>query len=138
MSWPGEVGEPGVEGIPDTTQLEQTVALLNEAVSLDPMLWSLFDVMVPCAAIVGHATPIELMAVNDRFAMANALGLVNGICAVANHRIGIILENTDGKAVRRFAIVRVGPSASPDFVPDHEGLSSAAVPEGRPVDPSSD
>lgn len=138
MSWPGEAGEPGVEGIPDTTQLDRAAALLNEAVALDPKLWSLFDVMVPCAAIVGHATPIELMAVNDRFAMANALGIVNGLCAVGDRRIGIILENTDGKAVRRFAVVRVGPSASTDFVSNNEGIPPTVVPEERAVDPGSD
>lgn len=84
------------------SKIDSTIAMLNEAVALDPSLWALFDVNVPCAAIVGHATPIELMAVNSTIAMANCLGMLNGILADADYRISIITENEGGRARRVF------------------------------------
>lgn len=83
--------------------IDRTVALLNEAVSLDPKFMSLFDVMVPCANIVGHATPIELMGVNPVLSMASCLGVLNGVLSDSSCRISIITENVDGHTRRVFA-----------------------------------
>lgn len=83
--------------------IDHTVALLNEAVSLDPRLMALFDVMVPCANIVGHATPIELMGVNPSISMVGCLGILNGVLSDSNCRISIITENVGGHTRRVFA-----------------------------------
>lgn len=92
--------------------LQHAVDLLNEAVALDPKLWSLFDVMVPTATVVGLSTPIELMQVNDRLAMANVLGVLNGLLAPsANERISIIVENKNGHTQRKFCVTGLEHSA---------------------------
>lgn len=83
--------------------IDHTVALLNEAVSLDPRLMALFDVMVPCANIVGHATPIELMGVNPAISMVGTLGILNGVLSDSDCRISIITENVGGHVRRVFA-----------------------------------
>lgn len=83
--------------------IDRTVALLNEAASLDPRFMALFDVMVPCANIVGHATPIELMGVNPVLSMASCLGVLNGVLSDSSCRISIITENVDGHTRRVFA-----------------------------------
>lgn len=85
-----------------TVDLARAVDILNEAARLDPRFWSLFDVMVPTANIVGHATPIELMQVNDRIAMAGVLGVINGLLGDGTQRISIIMESENGIAKRRF------------------------------------
>uniref|UniRef100_S5WKJ1 Uncharacterized protein n=1 Tax=Pseudomonas phage PaBG TaxID=1335230 RepID=S5WKJ1_9CAUD len=95
--------------------LQHAVDLLNEAVALDPKLWSLFDVMVPTATVVGLSTPIELMQVNDRLAMANVLGVLNGLLAPsANERISIIVENKNGHTQRKFCVTGLEHSAVGD------------------------
>lgn len=83
--------------------IDHTVALLNEAVSLDPRLMALFDVMVPCANIVGHVTPIELMGVNPAISMVGCLGVLNGVLSDSSCRISIITENVGGHTRRVFA-----------------------------------
>ncbi|MNQ34444.1 hypothetical protein D3C85_478980 [compost metagenome] len=90
--------------------IDRTVALLNEAVSLDPKLWALFDVMVPCATVVGHATPIEFMGVNPSLAMASCLGLLNGVLSDSGCRISIITENEGGRTRRVFARTTNAPT----------------------------
>jgi hypothetical protein len=110
-------------------KIDQTIAMLNEAVSLDPNLWALFDVNVPCASIVGHATPIELMAVNPTIAMANCLGMLNGILADKDYRISIITENEGGRARRVF--IRTSNAPVSDSYSD-AGVS--AVPSDIPLD----
>lgn len=98
-----------------SADLQHAVDLLNEAVALDPKLWSLFDVMVPTAIVVGLSTPIELMQVNDRLAMANVLGVLNGLLAPdADKRISIIVENKNGQTQRKFCVTGIKHSAMGD------------------------
>lgn len=108
------------------TDINQAVALLNEAVALDPRLWGLFDVMVPCATIVGHATPIELMALNQNVAMASLLGVLNGILADEQQRISIITENEGGRTRRVF----IRTSNSPDVASNNGPFVAEAPAEG--------
>lgn len=83
--------------------MDNAVAMLNEAVALDPGLWSLFDCMVPCAPVVGSATAIELMSVNKSVAMASVLGILNGVLSSPNCRISVVKENANGTIKRVFA-----------------------------------
>lgn len=95
--------------------LQHAVDLLNEAVALDPKLWSLFDVMIPTATVVGLSTPFELMQVNDRLAMANVLGIINGLLAPgADRRISIIMENKNGHTQRKFCVTELEYAAMGD------------------------
>jgi hypothetical protein len=75
---------------------EDVAHTLNEAITIDPNLISLFTVMVPCQPIVGKLTPIELMAVSDHIAMANVLGILNA--TFTNERI--YLSRSAGGKVR--------------------------------------
>lgn len=109
--------------------IDRTVALLNEAISLDPRLMALFDVMVPCANIVGHATPIELMGVNPVLSMASTLGILNGVLSDSSCRISIITENVGGHTRRVFARTSNAPHAG--------GEDIAGIPP-LPEEPSAD
>jgi hypothetical protein len=94
-------------------QIDAVVSMLNEAVTLSPGLWSLFDVQVPCLSMVGRVTPIELMAVDSSdFAFANALGLINGALCDTDHRISIIVENVSGSPQRKFIATRISQGTS--------------------------
>lgn len=101
--------------------MDRAVAVLNEAVTLDPNLWSLFDCMVPCAPIVARATPIELMSVNKSVAMASVLGIINGLIDSPNCRISIVKENAHGSTRRVFARTST--------VPVNAGAPVARLPE---------
>lgn len=109
--------------------IDHAVALLNEAISLDPRVMALFDVMVPCANVVGHATPIELMGVNPILSMANTLGILNGVLSDSNYRISIITENEGGHTRRVFAKTSNAPQTRGE---DDQGVSQ--VPEESPAD----
>lgn len=85
--------------------VQEAVDMLNEAVTLSPRLWSLFDVQVPCDPIVGHVSSIELMDTGlKHLAFANTLGMINGVINDPNDRVCIILENSGGRTSRKFAI----------------------------------
>lgn len=53
--------------------------ILNEAVTLDSSLMSIFNIMVPCSPVVGKLTRLELMTVSDHVAMSNVLGIINAM-----------------------------------------------------------
>ena len=101
--------------------IDKTVNTLNEAAALDPNIFSLFDCMVPCAPVVGHATNIELMSVTPSLARVGTLGIINGMLEDSGSRICIIVEEFNGKAKRTFARTTIAPNASGALVP---GLSS--------------
>jgi len=107
-------------------QIDAVVSMLNEAVTLSPSLWSLFDVQVPCLSMVGRVTPIELMVVDSSdFAFANALGLINGAICDQNHRISIVVENVGGSPQRKFIATRISQGTS-----SIDGLSPEIHAEG--------
>lgn len=84
--------------------IEQIADMLNEAAAMDPRLFAMFDVMIPVANTIGLATPIELMAFNDKVAMASCLGILNSVYADTGKRIMLATENKDGTIRRRFIV----------------------------------
>lgn len=86
----------------------ETVDMLNKAVTKDPSLWALFDVIIPCNPSVGDS-PIELYSLNPNVALATCLGVVNAI--FDEHRIVVVTENVNGYQRRRFAAARINPTS---------------------------
>lgn len=111
--------------------VQEVVDMLNEAVTLSPGLWSLFDVQIPCAPMVGRVTSIELMDTGlQHLAFANTIGMINGVIRNPNERVCIALENSGGRTTRKFAVYRTAPSERQDSldriiseVPKKEGGS---------------
>lgn len=114
----------------ETDQIDRTVTMLNEMVSLDPRTWALFDVMIPCAPVVGHVSAIELMGIHQKLAMVGVLGIVNGVLGDPASRISIVTENKDGNLQRRFARTSIAALAQHY---GHEGADASPAPgQGSP------